>query len=413
MFSQTIATLSHNYTEPGDRRMKKIASILTILILLVTACSSPEQEVPQTAGTVIDTDAIFTFAASQFEKAVAQAGGEDYLRFVNDQGVWESTDATAWSSGFFPGCLWLIAEHSDDAVWKERAIQWTAGVTAQKDNRADHNTGYRMLPSFGLGYEFTDDENYRDVLLDAAASLASRFDETVGMIRANDNPRWKCPVLVDTMVSLELLFWAADNGGDPAWKDMAVTHSLNTAKYHIRDDGSAYQVVDFDPSTGEPVGTDVLCGLNAESKWMRGVAEGLTGFALAYKYTGNPELLAAAEKLAAFYMANLPNDYVPFWDVSDPAIPDAIRDASAATMAVVGLYELAESGSPDKRAAYQELFINTITSLTDNYLVDSGASSGIINHATWKKPTDPQADTSIIWGDYTYLLAVSLYASGM
>jgi unsaturated chondroitin disaccharide hydrolase len=269
-----------------------------------------------------------------------------------------------------------------------------------------------MMPSYGLGYKLTGNEAYRNVLLDAAASMASRFDERVGMIKANENPTWQYPVLIDTMVSLELLFWAAENGGDPAWKDMAVTHSLNTAKHHIRPDGSPYQVVDFDPATGEPIRIDTLCGLNAESKWMRGVAEGLTGYALAYKYTGKSEILKAAEKLSAFYMANLPDDYIPFWDVSDPAIPNAIRDASAATMAAVGLYELSQSGSPDKRAAYKEVFVNTLKSLTENYLAASN-SYGIVDHATWKTPNDPQADTALIWGDYNLLLALTMFEKGM
>ena len=82
-------------------------------------------------------------------------------------------------------------------------------------------------------------------------------------------------------------------------------------------------------------------------------------------------------------------------------------------MAAVGLYELAKSGTPEKRPAYRELYLNTLRSLTDNYLADSTSSEGIIGHATWKKPTDPQADTSIIWGDYTYLLAVSMYLRGI
>ncbi|MFC1649949.1 glucuronyl hydrolase [Candidatus Latescibacterota bacterium] len=395
--------------------MKKIVGISAILILLITACSSPEQESSQTDEQSIDVDMTFDFAAGQLEKTVAQIGDSgSFPRFINEDGIWETLDSSAWSSGFFAGCLWFMYEHTGDVKWKTHAMKWTDSMEKEQFNKANHNNGFMMFSSFGNGYLLTGDEHYREVLIESARSLASRFSGTVGFIKANDMEAWSYPVLVDTMVNLRLLFWAAENGGDHVWAEMAETHALNTIRDHIRADGSTVQVVDYDPSTGGVIAHDTLCGLNKDSAWSRGQGQALYGFAAAYEYTLNPEFLAAARKLADSFIGNLPDDYVPFWDFSDPKIPDTIRDSSAASIAAAGLFQLArivpdESGS----VKYNRAAINILSSLCSKYLANGESSNGILDHATWKKPEDPQADTPLIWGDYNLLEALVMYKKGM
>jgi len=399
--------------------MKKIPPLISItvqiLFFTVISCSSPAPENEQQSDITIPVDECLTFAAGQLVKSVAQVGDSDrFPRFIKEDGTWETLDSHAWSSGFFAGCLWFMYEYTGDTTWKTHAMKWTDGMEKEKYNRDNHNNGFMMFSSFGNGCRLTGDEHYREVLIGSARSLASRFSETVGFIKANDMEQWSFPVLIDTMVNLQLLFWAAENGGDPKWAAIAGTHALNTLRNHIRDDGSTVQLIDYNSETGDIIRHDTLCGLNGDSAWSRGQGQALYGFAVAYRYTQNTGFLEAAQKVADYFIDNLPDDYVPYWDFSDPDIPDTIRDSSAASIAAAGLFELSMLvKSESAREKYNAAAKNILSSLCSNYLADGSSSNGILDHATWKKPTDPQADTSLIWGDYNFLEALMRYKKGM
>ncbi|MFC1551474.1 glucuronyl hydrolase [Candidatus Latescibacterota bacterium] len=395
-------------------------SYLPVMVLfgafiMFVSCSSPAPETDPGSGADIPVAECFDFAAAQLEKTVAQVSDSGkFPRFVNEDGLWETLDSSAWSSGFFAGCLWFMYEHTGDEKWKTHAEKWTAGMEKEQFNTANHNNGFMMFSSYGNGYLLTGDNHYREVLIESARSLASRYSETVGCIKANDMPQWSFPVLVDTMVNLRLLFWAAENGGEPEWSEMAETHALNTIRDHIRADGTTVQIVDYNPATGKVIAHDTLCGLNKDSAWARGQGQALYGFAAAYEYTKNPAFLTAARKLADSYIGNLPDDYVPFWDFSDPKIPDTIRDTSAASIAAAGLFKLARIETDNSASVkYNSAAVNILSSLCSNYLADGATSSGILDHATWKTPDDPQADTPLIWGDYNLLEALVMFKRGM
>ncbi|MHB9030226.1 MAG: glycoside hydrolase family 88 protein [Candidatus Latescibacterota bacterium] len=273
-------------------------------------------------------------------------------------------------------------------------------------NRENHNNGFMMLTSFGNAYRLTGKEEYRGVLIESARSLASLYNPKLGLIKAMDGGQnWKFPVLVDTMVNLELLFRAAKNGGDPAWRSLAETHALRTARDHVRSDGSTCQLIDYDPDSGNILKYDTLCGLSGQSAWARGQGQAIYGFAVAYRETGNPVFLTTAQKLADFFISQLPPDKAPYWDFRDPGIPNVIRDTSAATVAAAGLLELSrQTGDSRERGRCRAAAIDIVRSLcTPAWLAVNTPSRGILLHATWKKPSDPQADTSLIWGDYYFV----------
>ena len=390
--------------------MKNLCNPIFLFISIYTMCVlSCSSNTTETDRPEIPVDTVFAFAGQQLTKTVELVrDSARFPRYTNTDGVWETLDSSAWSSGFFPGCLWMMYEHSKDPMWKEYAMKWTAAMENEKFCSSDHNNGFKMLPGFGNGYRLTGDEHYREVLIESARSLASRYNETVGCIKANEMEQWKFPVMVDTMCNLELLVWAAQNGGEQAWLDMAVNHAQKTAKHHIREDGSTIQIVDFDPKTGKETGHDTLCGLNADSAWSRGQGQALYGFSVMYRETGKSEFLQTATKLADFLIGHLPDDFVPYWDNSDPGIPDVIRDSSAASTACVGLFELASQiKDTNVRKKYHDAAVNILASLVSpEYLASGTDTCGILKHGTWKKPTDPQADTSLIWGDYYFLSAL-------
>lgn len=55
---------------------------------------------------------------------------------------------------------------------------------------------------------------------------------------------------MDNMMNLDMMFWAAKNGGNKLLYDLAVTHAKTTMQNHFRPDGSCYHVAVYDTING-------------------------------------------------------------------------------------------------------------------------------------------------------------------
>lgn len=258
-------------------------------------------------------------------------------------------------------------------------MKYTAFLEQEKFNAKTHDMGFKMFCSYGQGYSITKNPQYRDVLLQSAETLISRFNPKVGCIRSWDHnsDKWDFPVIIDNMMNLELLFWAAKETCDSTYKEIAVSHALKTLQNHFREDYSTFHVVDYDPETGEVEGRTTHQGYSSGSTWARGQAWALYGFTMVYRETNNPVFLEQAENIADFILAHprLPEDFVPYWDFDAPAIPDEPRDASAASIMSSALYELAEY-SPN-REEYLSAANKMFESLkSDKYLAKQGTNRG-------------------------------------
>src|SRR5262245_14205995 len=209
-----------------------------------------------------------------------------------------------WTSGFIAGNYWLLFERTGDAAWRTAAETWTAALMGQRTRRDTHDVGFGINNTFGAGYRLTQNAAYRTVVLDAATSLASRFNATVGATRSWDFGTWRFPVIIDNMMNLELLFRATALGGDARFAQDAVAHALTTRANHFRADWSSYHVVDYDPTTGAVIRKQTNQGLADESAWARGQAWGLYGYTMSYRETQDARFLDQATHIADFYTAN-------------------------------------------------------------------------------------------------------------
>lgn len=392
--------------------MKRIAACMIMLALLANACSQSDENAEQAGMTQVPIEDIYQFAAGQLTRTVEQMGTADRFPFyTKSDGTWETEGSSWWSSGFFPGCLWLMYEYTEDDKWMTDAVKWTEGMAPEQYNTSDGDSGYRMMSSYGQAYRITHDDRYREVLLNAAKSYSTLYNAKVGALKSFTSDPWTFPVIVDHMMNLELLFWGAENGGDPAWKEMATSHALTTLRNHVRMDGSTIQLVDYDPDTGEVRGTDSLLGYDDESCWSRGQAEAFYGFAIAFHYTRDERFLDASEKLADYFIDNLPPDMVPYWDFNAPDIPNTVKDASATAMAADGLLLLSSLVSDvSAREKYHQAALDMLASIcSPEYLAKGTNSMGILIHSTWRQPDQPAVDTSLIWGDYNLLEALMKY----
>jgi unsaturated chondroitin disaccharide hydrolase len=352
----------------------------------------------------------FRFGIAQLKKTVESVRDPLLLPIAaKPDSAWKNARMYDWRSGFFPGLLWYAYEFSKDEALKEAAITWTEGLEPVKDYTGNHDVGFMIFCSYGNGYRLTKNEAYRQVILQAAKSLVTRYNPKVGLIQSwNANSRWKFPVIVDNMMNLELLFWASKNGGSRELYTIAETHALNTMKNHVRADGSTFHVVDYDPETGAIRAKNTAQGFADDSCWTRGQAWGVYGFTLTYRETKNPEFLKTACRLADYFIAHLPEDKIPYWDFQAPGIPNEPRDSSSGAIAASGMLELSTLVKDKKAAAkYRQAALDILASLcSSRYLAEGTASPAILLHATGAKPHNADVDVSLIYGDYYFLEAL-------
>jgi unsaturated chondroitin disaccharide hydrolase len=314
--------------------------------------------------------------------------------------------ASDWTSGFFPGELWLLYEYTGKQQWLNEARKYTAPIKDQQFNGTTHDLGFMIYKSFGNGYRLTGDTAYRNVIIQAARTLAKRFNPVAGVIRSWDftMDKWEYPVIIDNMMNLELLFEATTLTGDSSFYKIAVAHANTTMKNHFRADHSSYHVVDYDPATGAVRQKNTAQGYSDASSWARGQAWGLYGYTMCYRETKNIVYLQQAQHIADYILSKLPADKIPYWDYDAPGIPNEPRDASAACIAASALYELARYTN---NRNYTKTADKIVSELVKNYLSPVKQNSGfILLHSTGHKPAKSEIDVPIIYADYYFLEAL-------
>lgn len=388
--------------------MNKLNYIVLILgfTMLFTACE-PEKKLKKDTK-IADNNSLLE---SRYQKLLAYK--VDSLSFprsmsLNPEEI-HKVPSKDWTSGFFPGSLWQIFKLTGDEKFKERAVEWTALIENQKYNNRTHDMGFKVYCSFGEGLKVEDNQFYKDVIVESAKTLSTRFNKNVGSLRSWDfnSDIWEFPVIVDNMLNLELLFEATKISGDSTYHKIAETHANTTLKNHFRSDNSIYHVVVYDTITGNSKMKVTHQGFNDESTWARGQGWGIYGYTMAYRYTKNPAFLKQAEATTKFYMEheNLPEDGIPYWDFNDPAIPNAPRDASAAAVVTSAMYELYGF---TKNKVYLDFANKVLDNLNSTkYLLDDTVNGPfILNHSTGNWPKNDEIDEPISYADYYFLEAM-------
>lgn len=379
------------------------------LVITTPSPSQPPGLLPSLPGFAGETIAV---AGAQYRHLLAElAGASGYPRTWH-RGKLTLVRAADWTSGFFPGSLWLLAQLTGEAQWREPARAFTAGIEGMKANRRTHDVGFMLHCSFGQGYRMTGNPHYREVLLAGAESLITRFNPVVGCIKSWDTrAEWPYPVIIDNMMNLELLLWAARESGNAVYHEIAVRHADTTLRNHFRPDGSSYHVVDYDPATGAVRKKQTHQGAADESAWSRGQAWALYGYTFMFRETRIPAYLAQAEKVAQFIVHHprLPEDKVPYWDFDAPRSPRPPRDASAAAIISSALLELSSFPECQARTALREFALAQLRSLASpDYLSLPGENGGfLLKHSTGCFPRGTEIDVPLNYADYYLLEALS------
>ena len=373
-----------------------------VLAFAVTSCGSPIKKVIKDHVRVADVQVKALAAASDngTEVKIPHTFQNGKIKFVGKSG---------WTSGFFAGTLWEMYALTGDKTFADYAKRQTDNLEEIKFLTSHHDIGFMMNSSFGGALEYApdlvDQKAYKDVLIQSAKSLCTRFHPGAGIIQSwNTSEKWLCPVIIDNMMNLELLFKATQFSGDSTYWKVAVSHADKTLQNHFRPDYSSYHVVDYDPETGEIRAKQTAQGYGDETAWARGQSWGLYGFTMAYRFTKDQRYLDQAEHIANFLLTNktMPEDLVPYWDFDCPDIPNTYKEVTCAAIMASAFCELY---SITGKQLYLDSADKIITSLAKpEYRAAPGENGNfILMHSCSTVPGKSEVDVPLNYTDY-YLL---------
>ena len=127
-----------------------------------------------------------------------------------------------------------------------------------------------------------------------------------------------------------------------------------------------------------------------------------------------PEYLDAFRKVLAYYLDRLPDDLVPYWDMTFTSGDTEPRDSSSASIVACGLLEAAKYVGKEEAAEYTTLATQMLGSVAEHYAVKEGPQGiGLVRHGTYSKKspyntcTPEGVDECVSWGDYFYMEALT------
>jgi len=386
---------------------------LLFVLVGISACSSGKQL--QADKNLVQTiDQSLLADAAQYKLMAKNLAPDRFPKNYDPKSAkFETSDSKWWCSGFYPGTLLYLYEETKDQQLYDEAMRILNVLEKEKNNTTTHDLGFMMFCSFGNAERIASKPEYKEILLQSARSLSTRFNPAVGCIKSWDSKPSDFLVIIDNMMNLELLFWATKVSGDSSFYKIAVTHADNTLKNHFRPDHSSYHVINYDPKTGAVQQKRTAQGFSNESAWARGQAWGLYGYTVMYRETKDKKYLDQAEAIANFLLNHpaLPTDKIPYWDFNAPNIPSALRDASAAAITSSALLELSRyvnSTSGKKYFTAAETMLKSLSS--PQYHSASGANGGfLIQHNVGHHPAGTEVDVSLTYADYYYVEAMKRY----
>ena len=388
-------------------------SILGLGLLTLTACVS-------TTAETLNLEEALDYCDKHVQRTLTELKTDgdtiDYTmmprNMEGDATCWHcrKADKEEWCGGFWPGILWYNYEATGDTTIRKEAEKFTASLEfLSKIPAFDHDLGFLMFCSYGNGYRLTRDPHYRQVIIDTADSLATLYNPNVGTILSwprNVKMLGGHNTIMDNMINLEMLFWAAKNGGGSNLYDIAVKHAETTMKHHFRPDFTCYHVAVYDSVSGDFIKGMTHQGYADNSLWARGQSWAIYGYTMVYRETRDPRFLDFARKVTDVYLDRLPEDYVPYWDFDDPHIPDAPRDASAAAVVASALLELQGYVQPEQSKKYLAAAEKMLASLGSDAYRSGDRRPAFLDHSVGHHPAGSEIDAAIIYADYYYIEAL-------
>ncbi len=395
--------------------MKNQFLVFLIILFVFNSCVRTKENTLNAS-----VDATLLRASNQYEYMMKNLPEGQYPKTYNaEQDKLETSGSGWWCSGFYPGSLLYLNEEFNKPVFTKEIDRVLNDLKREQYNKSTHDLGFMMYCSFGNAERLNPKPEYKDILMNSAKSLASRYNDTVKCIRSWDSASWNkageddLVVIIDNMMNLELLFWATHNSGDSTYYNIAINHADKTMKNHFRSDYSSYHEVIYDENTGEIKAQITNQGAADDSSWARGQAWGLYGYVVMYRETKDEKYLQQANAIAKYILnhPNMPKDMIPYWDFNAPNIPNALRDSSAAAIIASALIELKDYVDGEMKQEYEqkaEIILKNL--LTPEYIAEVGTNGGfVLKHGVGNMPNNSEVDVPLTYGDYYLIEAMMRY----
>jgi unsaturated chondroitin disaccharide hydrolase len=344
------------------------------------------------------------------DRPLAGAWATDGNYFENPEGFFAIGN---WTSSFFTGMALLAFEHSGDRHFLQQ-VNRLADLYRDKITRhrmdTMHDLGFLYsLYSVGL-HRITGDLEHRRTGLIAADELAKRFSPKGHYLQAwgrMDEPAtdYTGLAIIDSMMNLPLLFWAAREAGSRFYAEIATAHANTTQACFVRPDDSVCHAFRFDLRTGAATRPDNYCGLAVDSHWARGTAWAIYGFALAYRNTRDALYLETATRLARRFVARLDEEVVPVWDFALEDGQPRLRDSSAAAIAVCGFDEICSHQPDSILSTAGTRLLNRLC--TPPYLDVSTDCPAVLRQGEVGDGIGKAKSVCTSWGDYFFMEALA------
>ena len=293
----------------------------------------------------------------------------------------------------------------------ENAENLLDGAFAEYDH-LHHDVGFMWHISAGVNYRLTGNKKSRLRALYAADFLAARYNPAGKYVRswnADSDTDGYNKLIIDSMMNIPMLYWAAKEHNDDRFKQMAINHANTVMKTHIRPDGTSHHIVEVDPKDGSIVKSLGGQGYENGSTWTRGQAWAIYGFTLSYIHTGDEKYLMTAKKVAnAFIACAAQSDWIVPLDFRQPPEP-VIYDATAAACAACGLLEISKTCSEYDKKNYLNAALKLLKALDEkaaDYTTDKDNLLDYCSEAYYPGRGEAGLNTAIIYGDYYYTEAI-------
>lgn len=393
-------------------KIRKLLLSLGVFLMTPAFCHAENNDI----SNVINND--INFSTRQYSLMLQQIGREGKVRIpktIDKLGRMVYIPIDDWCSGFFPGSLCYLYQLTNDKSWLLQSKRFTEALDSIQYLTWHHDVGFMIGSSYLNIYRLNPNKAYKKAIIQTAKSLCTRFRKKAGVIQSWNVDRgwqskrgWTCPVIIDNMMNLELLFEATRLSGDSTYWKVAVSHANKTLENQFRKDGSCYHVVDYDPNNGAVLHRQTAQGYADNSAWARGQAWAVYGYTVCYRYTHDRKYLDQAVKTLNFVMqnSNLPDDLIPYWDFDAPNIPNEPRDASSAACIASALYEM-NNYLPDN--GYTSLADRIIRSLSSpEYRAPLGKNGCfLLMHSVGSIPHNNEIDVPLNYADYYFLEALT------
>jgi hypothetical protein len=198
-----------------------------------------------------------------------------YLEYVpqtpDAAGRYELREKDFWTCGFFPGCIYSIIERlvrhpqANDGIGLtqellakliELGAAWSDPLHEFAFRTDTHDMSFMIQPSMRVRWEVLNDHNALESIVTAARSLFTRYNATVGAIRAWDvltqngvaitDMQENFLIIIDSMCNLDLLFYVAAHTGQTELADAAMIHAKTLMIFSQNFHGVEGELADSD-----------------------------------------------------------------------------------------------------------------------------------------------------------------------